>query len=115
VQACSDAADAPGAAVCGQEHAHALAQWRERRTNDWLLATLITARSVTAAELEAAAAARAVAADRPEASSLRFYAAHVYRLGGKPAEAKALLGQLADATDLDAEQQGRVAKERERI
>jgi hypothetical protein len=95
VQGCSDAPQAPDAAVCDGEHAHALARWKETKDNAWLLATLMTTRMPSAADLPAADAARAVAADRPEWASLQLYAARVLRAQGRAADARAAVEALA--------------------
>jgi hypothetical protein len=95
VQACSDDAKAPGAAVCDAEHTHALARWQETKDNAWLLAALMTARQPSAADVPAAEAARAVPSDRPEWASLQFYAARVLRAQGRSADARAALDALA--------------------
>ena len=112
VQACDDAPGAPGAATCAEEHGHAVAQWRQARTNDWLLATLMTARSATPDALDAAEKARAVAAERPETPSLRFYAARVLRLAGRRDDAQALLDGLAAMPSLDKTQRDLLERER---
>jgi hypothetical protein len=94
VQACGDAGHAPDAATCDQEHAHAAARWQETKANDWLLATLMTARQPSPADLPAVEAARAVPRERPEWASLQFYAARVLRAQGKADDARQVLGQL---------------------
>jgi hypothetical protein len=94
VQGCGDAGHAPDPATCDQEHAHAVARWQETRRNDWLLATLMTARQPSSADLPAVEAARAVPRERPEWASLQFYAARVLRSQGKADDARQVLGQL---------------------
>jgi hypothetical protein len=95
VQGCGDAGHAPDPAICDQEHAHAAARWQETRRNDWLLATLMTARQPSSADLSAAEAARAVPRERPEWASLQLYAARVLRAQGKADDAREVLGQLS--------------------
>ena len=95
VQACSDTPKAVDVAACDSEHAHALARWQETKDNAWLLATLMTARQPSAADLPAAEAARAVPANRPEWASLQFYAARVLRTQGRGADARAIVEGLA--------------------
>lgn len=98
VQGCSDVPAPTDAAVCEGEHAHALARWQETKDDPWLLATLMTARQPSAADLPAADAARAVPGDRPEWASLQFYAARVLRAQGRGADARAVLDALAAST-----------------
>jgi hypothetical protein len=114
VQACADAPKALDTAACDSEHAHALARWQETKDNAWLLATLMTARQPSAADVPAADAARAVATDRPEWASLQFYAARVLGTQGRAADARAMVEGLAaspvvhkrDRALLEAEQPG---------
>lgn len=114
VQACTDAPKAADAAACDAEHGHALERWQETKDNAWLLAALMTARRPTAADLPAAEAARAMAADRPGWVSLQFYAARVLRAQGRGAEARTAVEALAaspavhkrDRALLEAEQPG---------
>jgi hypothetical protein len=98
VQACPDAPKAPDAAVCDSEHAHALARWQETKDNAWLLATLMTARQPSVADVTAADAALAVAAYRPEWASLQLYAARVLRAQGRSADARTAVNALAGST-----------------
>lgn len=94
VQGCAEPqAEQPG--VCEGEHAHALERWQETNDHAWLLATLMTARQPSAADLAAAEAARAVVPNRPEWASLQFYAARVLRSQGRIADARAALDALA--------------------
>ncbi len=95
VQGCSDAPETSDDAVCAGEHARAQGRWQATNDNAWLLATLMTARKPSAADVPAAEAARAVAADRPEWASLQFYAARVLRAQGRGTEARAALDALA--------------------
>jgi hypothetical protein len=114
VQACTDAPKNADAAACDAEHGHAAARWQETKDNAWLLAALMTARQPAAADLPAAEAARAVAADRPGWASLQFYAARVLRAQGRGADARAALEVVAasrvvhrrDRPWLEAEQPG---------
>jgi hypothetical protein len=114
VQACTDAPKAVDAAACDAEHGHALARWQETQDHAWLLAALMTARQPTAADLPAAEAARAVAANRSGWVSLQFYAARVLRAQGREADARSVLQALAaspavhkrDRALLEAEQPG---------
>jgi hypothetical protein len=113
VQAC--AADVPKAsdtAVCDGEHAHALARWQETKDNAWLLATLMTARQPSAADVPAADAARAVAADRPEWASLQLYAARVLRAQDRGADARAAVDALAASTVVHKRDRALVEAER---
>jgi len=112
VQGCSDAPKAPDAAVCDGEHAHALARWEETKDNAWLLATLMTARQPSAADLPAAEAARAVATDRPEWASLQLYAARVLRAQGRSADARAAVEALAASPVVHKRDRGLVEAER---
>lgn len=112
VQGCGDVPKAPDPAVCEGEHAHALARWQETKDNAWLLAALMTARQPSAADLPAADAARAVAADRPEWASLQLYAARVLRAQGRGADARAALDALA--TSRAVHKRDRVLVEAER-
>lgn len=100
VQGCSDVPKAPDAAICDAEHAHAQARWQETKHNAWLLATLMTARQPSAADLPAAEAARAVPAERPEWASLQFYAARVLRAQGREAHARTALEAVAASPTL---------------
>lgn len=95
VQACAGGPKAPAAAVCDAEHAHALARWQETKDNAWLLATLMTARQPSAADMPAAEAARAVSSDRPEWASLQLYAARVLRTQGRDADVRAAMDALS--------------------
>jgi hypothetical protein len=95
VQACTDLPQKMDAATCDSEHAHALARWQESKDTAWLLATLMTARQPSAADLPAALAALNLPAERPEWASLQFYAARVLRAHGRSAEARTALDTLA--------------------
>lgn len=114
VQACADQPRAADSAACDAEHGHALARWQQTQDKAWLLAALMTARQPVAADLPAAEAARAVAANRPEWASLQFYAARVLRALGRSADARSALQALAaspavhkrDRALLEAEQPG---------
>ena len=100
VQACSDSPKAVDATLCDAEHAHAMARWQAGKGNDWLLATLMTARRPTPADMPAALAARTVSRDRPEWASLQFYAAQVLRAQGQATEAREMLAQVDSLSDL---------------
>ena len=112
VQACGDAVRPPDETICRAEHAHALAQWQQTKRNDWLLATLMTARQPTAADLPAADAAQAVARDRPEWASVQFYAARVLSAQGRASDAHKALDRIAGAAELQARDGKLVEKER---
>ena len=103
VQACGDAIRPPDETVCGAEHAHAQARWQETKRNDWLMATLMTARQPKAADLPAADAARAVSRDRPEWASLQYYASRVLRAQGRKDDALKVLDRLAGAPEFEFE------------
>jgi len=98
IQACTDQPKATDPAACDAEHGHALARWQETQDNAWLLATLMTARQPSAADLPAADAARAVAADRSGWASLQLYAARVLRAQGRVAEARTAVQAVAATT-----------------
>jgi hypothetical protein len=100
VQACGDAVRPPDETICRVEHAHALARWQETKRNDWLLASLMTARQPTAADLPAADAAQAVARERPEWASVQFYAARVLSAQGRANDARKALDRIAGAPEL---------------
>ena len=112
VQACADVSTASGTTVCDGEHAHAVERWQDTKDNAWLLATLMTARQPSAADVPAADAARAVAADRPEWSSLQLYAARVLRTQGRAADARAALDALAASTVVHKRDRALVEAER---
>uniref|UniRef100_UPI00403950D9 hypothetical protein n=1 Tax=Variovorax sp. BK018 TaxID=3450241 RepID=UPI00403950D9 len=112
VQACADTAKAQDIGTCDSEHAHALARWQETKDNAWLLATLMTARLPTPATLQAASAARAVPAERPEWASLQFYAARALRAHGRNAEARAALDGMVTSTVIHKRDRGLLEVER---
>ena len=101
VQGCSDGQPAADDATCAGEHAHALERWQATHQEDWLLATLITARHPSAADLPAADAALAVDREHAASASLRFYAARVLRAQGRKGDAGKALESLAGAKDLE--------------
>jgi len=112
VQACADTAKDLDTTVCDGEHAHALARWQETKDNAWLLATLMTARQPSAADVLAADAARTVAADRPEWASLQLYAARVLRAKDRGADARAAVDALAASTAVHKRDRALVEAER---
>lgn len=100
MQACKADA-APDDAGCRDEHAHAQARWEETKHDDWLLATLTTARQPDAALQSALDAARAVPRDHPAWASLQFQAARILQSQGRKDEARKALAALAGAPELE--------------
>lgn len=112
VQACADGPTAQDAAACEREHAHAYTRWQETQDSAWLLATLMTAGQPSAADSQAAEAARTVADNRPEWASLQFYAARVLRQQGRGSDARSLLDALANHPAIHQRDRGLVEAQR---
>lgn len=99
VQGCVDNPASPNfTGRCDEEHAHALDEWKRTGAHVWLVATLVTAPKVTAANIGAVEAALRVDDNAVGWLTLRYHAARVMRESGRLDSARALVdGALASA------------------
>ncbi|MDP3652639.1 MAG: peptidylprolyl isomerase [Rhodoferax sp.] len=95
VQGCTDNPRSPNfSGRCEQENIHALELWKSSRSRAWLVATLMTARSLTPPIEEALEAAQQVNSQEMEYLTLRYYMARLLRQAGRYEPARVLVEQV---------------------
>lgn len=95
VQGCTDNTQSPNfSGRCEQENLHALEQWKSSRSRVWLVATLMTARSLTPQIEEALEAGKQVDSKELEYLTLRYYMVRLLRLAGRGEQARVLVEQV---------------------
>lgn len=95
VQGCTDNAQSPNfSGRCAQENMHALELWKSTRSRVWLVATLMTARSLTPQIELALDAGNQVCSNEMEYLTLRYYMARLLRQAGRGEQARVLVEQV---------------------
>lgn len=95
VQACTDNPQSPNfSGRCEQENMHALELWKSSRSRAWLVATLMTARSLTPQIEVALEAGNQVGSNEMEYLTLRYYMVRLLRQAGRGEQARVLVEQV---------------------